>query len=71
MKTANEVDFLIRRVKEVWATKKDALREAGDQVVQQLAEATSASSTSQDLPEGIAQQAVQLCANQVKLRLNF
>ncbi|BBN11014.1 uncharacterized protein MPTK1_5g08350 [Marchantia polymorpha subsp. ruderalis] len=56
---------VLKRVKEVWATKKDALREAGDQVVQQLAEATSASSTSQDLPEGIAQQAVQLCANQL------
>ncbi|KAG6547746.1 hypothetical protein Mapa_010559 [Marchantia paleacea] len=56
---------VLKRVKEVWVTKKDALREAGDQVVQQLAEATSASSTSQDLPEGIAQQAVQICANQL------
>ncbi|KAL2634596.1 hypothetical protein R1flu_006075 [Riccia fluitans] len=56
---------VLKRVKEVWTTKKDALRESGEQVVQQLAEATSAISTSQDLPEGIAQQAVQLCANQL------
>ncbi|KAL3693595.1 hypothetical protein R1sor_007246 [Riccia sorocarpa] len=56
---------VLKRVKDVWNSKKDALRESGDQVLQQLAEATSAVSTSQDLPEALAQQAVQLCANQL------
>ncbi|CAM6089523.1 unnamed protein product [Calypogeia fissa] len=56
---------VLRRVHEVWKEKKDSLREAGDQIVQQLADATTANSSSQDLPEGIAQQAIQLCVSQL------
>lgn len=56
---------ILHRVKEVWATKKDAIRQSGEQVVQQLAQATAASASSNELAEGLPQQAVQLCANQL------
>lgn len=56
---------ILRRVKEVWDTKKDALRQNGEQVVQQLAEATAASASSAELAQGLPQQAVELCANQL------
>lgn len=56
---------ILSRVKEVWDTKKDAIRQSGEQVVQQLAQATAASSSSTELAQGLPQQAVQLCANQL------
>jgi hypothetical protein len=55
-----------RRVREVWESKKDLLRETGNQVVQQLAEATAAMAPSTKLTEtSIVTQAVSLCALQV------
>lgn len=55
-----------RRVREVWESKKDVLRESGKQVVQQLAEATAAVAPSTELTESsVPAQAVTLCANQV------
>lgn len=56
---------ILRRVKEVWDTKKDALRQNGDLIVQQLAEATTASASSVELPLGLSQQTVELCTNQL------
>lgn len=55
-----------RRVREVWDSKKELLRETGKQVVQQLAEATAAVAPSQELAESsVPAQAVSLCAMQV------
>eukprot|EP00249_Psilotum_nudum_P022111 c28378_g1_i1 orf=179-2719(+) len=56
---------VLRRVKDVWDTKKDLLRQSGDQVIQQLAEATSATASVGELVEGLPQQPVQQCANQL------
>jgi uncharacterized protein YyaL (SSP411 family) len=57
---------VLKRVREVWESKKDLLRETGNQVVQQLAEATAAMAPSTKLTEtSIVTQAVSLCALQV------
>jgi hypothetical protein len=61
-----------RRVKEVWESKKELLRETGKQVVQQLAEATAAVAPTQELNESsIPGQAVSLCAIQVISRFSI
>ena len=52
-------------MKEVWDTKKDAIRQNGEEVVQQLAEATAASASSPKLAQGLPQQAVESCAVEV------
>ncbi|KAH9531464.1 hypothetical protein CY35_19G039700 [Sphagnum magellanicum] len=57
---------VLKRVREVWESKKDLLRETGNQVVQQLAEATAAMAPSTKLTEtSIVTQAVSLCALQL------
>ncbi|XP_024370757.1 uncharacterized protein [Physcomitrium patens] len=57
---------VLKRVREVWESKKDVLRESGKQVVQQLAEATAAVAPSTELTESsVPAQAVTLCANQL------
>lgn len=56
---------VLRRVKEAWDSKKGLLRDSGNNVIQQLSDALSTSETSQELTEGLAQQAVQLCASQL------
>ncbi|MCO5588486.1 hypothetical protein L7F22_042443 [Adiantum nelumboides] len=56
---------ILRRVKEVWDTKKDAIRHSGELIVQQLAEATTASASSAELAPDSSQQAVDLCAKQL------
>lgn len=56
---------ILRRVKEVWDTKREALRQNGELVVQQLAEATTASASSVGLAAGLPQQTVQLCSDQL------
>jgi uncharacterized protein YyaL (SSP411 family) len=53
------------RVKEVWDTKKDAIRQSGEEIVQQLAEATAASASSPKLAQGLPQLAVESCALEV------
>lgn len=56
---------ILRRVKEVWDTKKDVIRQSGEMIVQQLAEATTASASSSELPLGLLQQAVENCTKQL------
>uniref|UniRef100_A0A0C9RU26 TSA: Wollemia nobilis Ref_Wollemi_Transcript_13011_2716 transcribed RNA sequence n=1 Tax=Wollemia nobilis TaxID=56998 RepID=A0A0C9RU26_9CONI len=56
---------VLRRVKEAWDAKKSLLHDSGDNAIRQLAEALSASSVSRELTEGLPQQAVELCANQL------
>ncbi|KAJ7560493.1 hypothetical protein O6H91_04G132100 [Diphasiastrum complanatum] len=56
---------VLRKVKEVWESKKDAVCEAGDQVVQQLSLLTAANASSADVMDDVPHQAVQLCANQL------
>ncbi|KAH6555309.1 hypothetical protein KP509_1Z265700 [Ceratopteris richardii] len=56
---------ILRRVKEVWDTKKDAIRQSGELIVQQLAEATTASASSAELALDFSQQAVDLCTKQL------
>ncbi|GLJ46249.1 hypothetical protein SUGI_0974400 [Cryptomeria japonica] len=56
---------VLRRVKEAWDSKKSLLHDSGDSAIRQLAEALSTSAVSQELTEGLSQQAVQFCANQL------
>ncbi|KAI5062381.1 hypothetical protein GOP47_0022920 [Adiantum capillus-veneris] len=56
---------ILRRVKEVWDTKKDAIRHNGELIVQQLAEATTSSASSAELALDSSQEAVELCAKQL------
>ncbi|EFJ09906.1 hypothetical protein SELMODRAFT_1701, partial [Selaginella moellendorffii] len=56
---------VLRRVKENWDSRKAVLRNAGDNVIQQLAEAMAACATSLQVSGGVAEQAVQLCASQL------
>jgi len=57
---------VLKRVKEVWESKKELLRETGKQVVQQLAEATAAVAPTPELTESsVPAQAVSLCAMQL------
>ena len=60
---------VLRRIKEAWDSKRGLLYESGNNVIQQLSDALSTSETSKELTEGLAQQAVQLCASQVNLRI--
>jgi len=59
---------VFRRVKEAWDSKKHLLVDSGDNVIRQLAEALSTSTVSRELTEGLAQQALQLCASEVNFR---
>eukprot|EP01018_Ginkgo_biloba_P017821 Gb_30260 [translate_table: standard] len=56
---------VLRRVKEAWDSKKNTLHDSGEYAIRQLSDALSTSATSRELTEGLAQQAVQLCANQL------
>ncbi|KAH9328379.1 hypothetical protein KI387_000487, partial [Taxus chinensis] len=56
---------VLRRVKEAWDSKKILLHESGESAIRQLAEALSTSAVSRELTEGLPQQAVELCANQL------
>ncbi|PIN01246.1 protein containing a thioredoxin domain [Handroanthus impetiginosus] len=56
---------VLRKVKEAWDTKKDALVQSGTFAIEQLSEALSAIARSQKLPEGLSERAWQKCAEQL------
>ena len=57
---------VLRRIKEAWDSKRGLIYESGNNVIQQLSDALSTSETSKELTNGLAQQAMQLCASQVE-----
>ncbi|KAI3449529.1 hypothetical protein Pfo_006194 [Paulownia fortunei] len=56
---------VLRKVKEAWDTKKDALVQSGAFAIEQLSEALSATARSKKLPEGLPERALQKCAEQL------
>lgn len=56
---------ILRKVKDTWDTKRDALVKSGAFAIEQLAEALSASASSNKLPDGLSQTALRLCAEQL------
>ncbi|GMN38092.1 hypothetical protein TIFTF001_007344 [Ficus carica] len=56
---------ILRKVKDAWDTKRDTLVKSGTFAIEQLAEALSASASSNKLPDGISQTALRLCAEQL------
>lgn len=54
-------------MKDAWDTKRDTLVKSGAFAIEQLAEALSASASSNKLPDGLSQTALRLCAEQVSL----
>ncbi|XP_042476928.1 spermatogenesis-associated protein 20 isoform X1 [Macadamia integrifolia] len=56
---------ILRKVKDAWETKKDVLAKSGAFAIEQLSEALAASASSNKLPDGLPQKALQLCAEQL------
>ncbi|KAK6164754.1 hypothetical protein DH2020_001618 [Rehmannia glutinosa] len=56
---------VLRKVKEAWDTKKDALVQSGTFAIEQLSEALSATARSEKLPQGLSERALQKCAEQL------
>ncbi|CAA0828176.1 catalytics [Striga hermonthica] len=56
---------VLRRVKEAWDTKKDALVQSGTFAIEQLSEALSATASSNKVPQGLPQKALQKCTEQL------
>ena len=56
----------IRKVREAWDTKRDMLVKSGAFAIQQLSEALSSSASSDKLPDGLPQNALRLCSEQVR-----
>ena len=54
-----------RKVKDAWDNKRDMLVKSGAFAIEQLSEALSASAGSNQLPDGLPQNALRLCAEQV------
>lgn len=61
----------IRKVKDAWDNKRDTLVKSGTFAIEQLAEALSAGASSNKLPDGLAETALRLCAEQVSSLWNF
>ena len=59
--------MVIRKVKDAWDSKRDMLVKSGAYSIEQLTEALSASASSNKLPDGLPQNALRLCAEQVSL----
>lgn len=57
--------MFIRKVKETWDTKREMLIKSGSLAIAQLSEALSASASSNKLADGIPQNAMHLCSEQV------
>ncbi|KAL6505018.1 hypothetical protein OROGR_024835 [Orobanche gracilis] len=55
----------LRRVKEAWHNKKDALIQSGAFAIEQISEALSATATSDKVPQGLSERALQKCAEQL------
>ncbi|KAE8693748.1 spermatoproteinsis-associated protein 20-like isoform X2 [Hibiscus syriacus] len=56
---------ILRKVKDAWDNKKDVLVKSGAFAIEQLSEALSASAASNQLPDGLPQNASRLCAEQL------
>ncbi|WCJ21389.1 catalytics [Euphorbia peplus] len=56
---------ILRKVKDAWDNKRDALEKSGAFAIEQLSEALSVSSSTKNLPDGIAENALHLCAEQL------
>lgn len=56
---------ILRKVKDAWDSKRDILVKSGDFAIEQLTEALSASATSSKVPDGLLQNALHLCAEQL------
>ncbi|GMI66574.1 hypothetical protein like AT4G03200 [Hibiscus trionum] len=56
---------ILRKVKDAWDNKKDMLVKSGAFAIEQLSEALSASAGSNQLPDGLSQNALHLCAEQL------
>ncbi|XP_052118810.1 uncharacterized protein LOC107492509 isoform X2 [Arachis duranensis] len=56
---------ILRKVKEAWDSKKDLLVKSGAAAIEQLSEALSASSVSDKLSDGVPDDALRLCAEQL------
>lgn len=58
---------MIRKVREAWDTRRDTLVKSGAFAIEQLSEALSSSASSNTLPDGLPQNALRLCSEQVSL----
>ncbi|TYG44937.1 hypothetical protein ES288_D11G134700v1 [Gossypium darwinii] len=56
---------ILRKVKDAWDNKRDMIVKSGAFAIEQLSEALSASAGSNQLPDGLAQNALRLCAEQL------
>lgn len=56
---------ILRKVKEAWDSKKDALVSSGTFAIEQLSKALTATAASDKLPDGLSQTALDLCAEQL------
>ncbi|XWS46704.1 hypothetical protein CRYUN_Cryun14cG0091000 [Craigia yunnanensis] len=56
---------ILRKVKDAWDNKRDMLVKSGAFAIEQLSEALSASAGSNQLPDGLPQNALRLCAEQL------
>ncbi|KAL5795533.1 hypothetical protein ACOSQ2_000353 [Xanthoceras sorbifolium] len=56
---------ILRKVKDAWDKKRDMLIQSGAFAIEQLSEALSASVSSNKLPDGLPQNALNLCAEQL------
>uniref|UniRef100_A0A0E0JTC2 Spermatogenesis-associated protein 20-like TRX domain-containing protein n=1 Tax=Oryza punctata TaxID=4537 RepID=A0A0E0JTC2_ORYPU len=56
---------VLRKVKEAWETKRDALEKTGNVVIEQLRDALSAKASSQDMPNDLAAVSVDNCVEKL------
>ncbi|KAL5701127.1 dTMP kinase [Ranunculus cassubicifolius] len=56
---------ILRKVKDAWETKRDTLVKSGAFAIEQLSEASISSASSKELPVGVLENAVRLCAEQL------
>uniref|UniRef100_A0A1D1ZHJ6 Spermatogenesis-associated protein 20 n=1 Tax=Anthurium amnicola TaxID=1678845 RepID=A0A1D1ZHJ6_9ARAE len=56
---------VLRKVKEVWETKREMLEKGGSLAMEQLSEALSATATSRRLSDGLSQRSLQQCYEQL------
>ncbi|XP_043812662.1 spermatogenesis-associated protein 20 isoform X3 [Manihot esculenta] len=56
---------ILRKVKDAWDNKREMLIKSGAFAIEQLSEALSASASTNKLPDGLSQNALQLCAEQL------
>lgn len=57
-------------MKDAWDSKRDILVKSGAFAIEQLTEALSASASSNKVPDGLPQNALRLCAEQVRFYHN-